>query len=314
MAKYLKPQTPLQHQSGDYIYPITTVDQIIMEDGSRLNTFVKEETITEAKTYTNQQITDRIIYGKGKNLLKNTAKSQTVNGITFTVNDDGSVTVNGTATNAMAFPIGDVALSAGSYKLSGCPSGGSTGTYYLYSTLTDGTKNLDKGNGVPVNTTTDTNSLIQIGIVSGVTFNNLTFYPMIRLASETDNTYEPYYEGLKELTDRGMELVWENPSPTSAFESRSISLDFQDADMAFVEPSTGSGVIVRKGKVCEAGALNVWATGANSGNFHFRKIHLEDNGVHFYGGVVLNFTNGTAAENNDTWIPLRIYKIKGASA
>lgn len=37
MAKYLKPQTPLQHQSGDYIYPITTVDQIITANGERLN-------------------------------------------------------------------------------------------------------------------------------------------------------------------------------------------------------------------------------------------------------------------------------------
>lgn len=166
------------------------------------------------------KLEDKVIYGKGKNLLKNTAKSQTINGVTFTVNDDGSVTANGTATNAMAFPIGDVALSAGSYKLSGCPSGGSTGTYYLYSTLTDGTKNLDKGNSVPVNTTTDTNSLIQIGIMSGITFNNLTFYPMIRLASETDDTYEPYYEGLKEVSNKlSMELLWENASPTSEEEA-----------------------------------------------------------------------------------------------
>lgn len=37
MAKYLKPQTPLQHQSGDYIYPITSVDQIVTGNGERLN-------------------------------------------------------------------------------------------------------------------------------------------------------------------------------------------------------------------------------------------------------------------------------------
>lgn len=35
---YLKPQTPLQHKDGDYFYPLTTIDQIIMEDGvTRLN-------------------------------------------------------------------------------------------------------------------------------------------------------------------------------------------------------------------------------------------------------------------------------------
>ena len=35
---YLKPQSPLQDKSsGDYFYPLTTADQVIMEDGSRLN-------------------------------------------------------------------------------------------------------------------------------------------------------------------------------------------------------------------------------------------------------------------------------------
>ena len=34
----VKPQSPLQHtESGDYFYPLTTMDQVIMEDGSRLN-------------------------------------------------------------------------------------------------------------------------------------------------------------------------------------------------------------------------------------------------------------------------------------
>lgn len=37
MANYIKPQSPLQHKDGDYFYPLTTVDQIMMEDGTRLN-------------------------------------------------------------------------------------------------------------------------------------------------------------------------------------------------------------------------------------------------------------------------------------
>lgn len=271
----------------------------------------------------NNYVVDKVIYGKGKNLLKNTAKSQTINGITFTVNEDSSVTVNGTNNTQSAdtdFYIWGSNADNGSYihmpkgsRISGFTEDG--GNYLVIC--------REKTRGALLTTYSINSALAESDcyfygifyrVSAGITVDNVTLYPMLSLASETDDTYEPYYEGLKELTDRGMELVWENPSPTSAFESRSISLDFQDADMAFVEPSTGSGVIVRKGKVCEAGALNVWATGANSGNFHFRKIHLEDNGVHFYGGVVLNFTNGTAAENNDAWIPLRIYKIKGASA
>lgn len=37
MSEFLKPQSPLQHSDGTYIYPLTTADQIIMGDGSRLS-------------------------------------------------------------------------------------------------------------------------------------------------------------------------------------------------------------------------------------------------------------------------------------
>lgn len=35
MATYYKPQSPIQ-SGGDFIYPLTTADQIILSDGSRL--------------------------------------------------------------------------------------------------------------------------------------------------------------------------------------------------------------------------------------------------------------------------------------
>lgn len=35
---YVKPQSPLRDKkSGDYFYPLTTVDQVIMDDDTRLN-------------------------------------------------------------------------------------------------------------------------------------------------------------------------------------------------------------------------------------------------------------------------------------
>lgn len=38
MSDFLKPQSPLQHREGAYIYPLTTADQILVEeDGVRLN-------------------------------------------------------------------------------------------------------------------------------------------------------------------------------------------------------------------------------------------------------------------------------------
>lgn len=38
---YLKPQSPLRHKDGDYFYPLTTADQVVMPDGSRLNSVFK---------------------------------------------------------------------------------------------------------------------------------------------------------------------------------------------------------------------------------------------------------------------------------
>lgn len=40
MSEYLKPQSPLYHKKEDtYFYPLTTVDQVIMDDGNRLGRF-----------------------------------------------------------------------------------------------------------------------------------------------------------------------------------------------------------------------------------------------------------------------------------
>ena len=37
MAIYRKPNSPLQHKDGDYFYPLTTVDQVIVDDNTRLS-------------------------------------------------------------------------------------------------------------------------------------------------------------------------------------------------------------------------------------------------------------------------------------
>ena len=60
--------------------------------------------------------------GSNVNLLENTAKTQTVNGVTFTVNKDGTVTANGTATAVSFIAINTFSYIANQdYMLSGCP-------------------------------------------------------------------------------------------------------------------------------------------------------------------------------------------------
>lgn len=140
----------------------------------------------------------------GKNLLKNLANSHVYNGITFTVNDDGSVTANGTSTVDIWVNLtgaNSVKLDLdGNYILSGCPIGGSVSKYALTAVDrgTDDSKDVsvyrDEGKGVNVLFDSTHYYKIFIRVYSGATLNNLTFYPMIRLASDTDDTFEPYTE------------------------------------------------------------------------------------------------------------------------
>lgn len=138
----------------------------------------------------------------GKNLLKNTATSQTINGVTFTVNADKSVTVNGTANNRTAYIVKLGGISTSNMILnkqiilSGCPDGGANNTYWLqiWNDTSHSSINDYGQSAIATFTNTTTNDNIAIIIPSGYTCKNLTFKPMIRLASDTDSTYEPYTE------------------------------------------------------------------------------------------------------------------------
>lgn len=134
----------------------------------------------------------------GKNLLDNTATTKISNGITFTVNSDKTVNVNGTNDTSAnsSLIINRYDLSPGTYILNGCPSGGASNTYRLaiqetgsYSVL----GSIDIGNGSG-EFTIDTTTRVQIAIFiqRGLTINNLLFKPMIRLSSIIDDTYEQY--------------------------------------------------------------------------------------------------------------------------
>lgn len=134
---------------------------------------------------------------KGKNLLPNNAVSQTTNGVTFTVNDDKTILVNGNndGTANSSFIIKYYSLKAGTYILNGCPSGGSSTTYRIAIQKTSdwSVLGLDTGSGSKQFTIDKaTNVQVSIVIQKGQTISNLLFKPMIRLSSIIDDTYVPY--------------------------------------------------------------------------------------------------------------------------
>lgn len=163
--------------------------------------------------------------GNGYNLIPYPyydGMSKTYNGITYTVNSDGSITANGTSTGNATFVLIDpIVLSSGKYRLSGCPQNGGTTKYEVQ--LTDGTTAYrDYGNGVEIENA-DLSYHIILVIRTGFVANNLTFKPMLVKVSD-DGTYpteyQRYADGNVELTDKVSNIqeptvTWENCTPLS---------------------------------------------------------------------------------------------------
>ena len=143
-----------------------------------------------------------------KNLLKypygNTTKTE--NNVTFTDNGDGTITANTSAAAsantsfmlAMAFVYG---LDKDAF-LSGIPSGISSAISDIL--LWDETASkgyYDNGNGVLIPASISGHIVnIAFRVKSGQTVSNLTIKPMLRLASDPDDTYVPYAMTNREMT------------------------------------------------------------------------------------------------------------------
>lgn len=107
--------------------------------------------------------------------------TQTINGVTFTNNGDGTITVNGTATSSIYFDIITDWLKLSTdkkYLIIGCPSGGRNDTYFLYVNNGGALWPYDTGNG-SIGTPIKINAIVTICVTVGTTVNNLVFKPQL---------------------------------------------------------------------------------------------------------------------------------------
>ena len=126
---------------------------------------------------------------QNKNWIPVDISTQTLAGVTITVNSDKSITINGTTTGEINLPIGHINdLPIADYIMTGCAGTGSSTTWRLQ--LTDypvvNNKGFDTGSGLAF-TSNGGDYAIVIQIRNGITCNNLTFKPMIRLANSNVN-------------------------------------------------------------------------------------------------------------------------------
>lgn len=135
-----------------------------------------------------------------KNMVYFKNEVRTVTGVTYTT-ANGVVTTTGSATSLSYFTSSPIKLKAGKrYKLTGCPSGGSEGTFFLQAIGT----NFDKkeyGSGHTFTCNADVNDVVVRPVYMNGTAAGHTFYPMLRLAQDPDNTFQPYGKTNQELSE-----------------------------------------------------------------------------------------------------------------
>jgi len=128
-----------------------------------------------------------------KNILKNIATSGALNGVTRTVNEDKSVTINGTSTGWANLTVGTIKGDGNSYTLSGSLS--NSEIFLSVNNSQEGDIAQSKnGNEITFIPKRGLTYNVIICIPSGKTFNNVLIKPLVRISSDKDNTYEQHEE------------------------------------------------------------------------------------------------------------------------
>lgn len=187
------------------------IDEVVAARGSEESLSARlADIVSDFETDQQRQETEiGVVAAMGaKNLLQfNGYGTGAENGVTYVINSDGTITVNGTPQGTSPSYIelklnGNAANIArfcdGHHILSGCPAGGSDTAYRMYAAR-GGYSRFDYGDGVLLTETTQTDVRLVVYIANGYTANSLIFKPMIRRAEITDSTYAPYAPTNREL-------------------------------------------------------------------------------------------------------------------
>ncbi len=149
-----------------------------------------------------------------KNIMPVTYTTRTISGVSFTVNDDGSVLVNGTASAATTYSLvvrGSLtSIATGDVlSLSGTPTGGSSTSYRMVVSRGDG-YTPDYGSGCTFTVTDEAALGITISIGSGTVCNNLLFKPMLVRGEVISTEFVPYFTGIKSAQFKGIKSTNSN--------------------------------------------------------------------------------------------------------
>ena len=169
------------------------------------NTFAPYHKSVEAEI--EQVYADNGVMG-AKNLLQNNQPSTVGSTMVFTKQSDGSVVVTGTSSSNefYKYPSSTTFFrvpKSGKYKLTGCPAGGSESNYKIFlQTSASVTIGTDYGDGAIVDLEAGVDYFVACKVNATNTDVNLHFYPMLRLATDPNDTYAPHAMTNRELTEK----------------------------------------------------------------------------------------------------------------
>lgn len=190
--------TIIENQANEIEYLNSVIEQAFDEITDEDTEITLNNTIQAKMKMELKGNTEQTTY-TGKNLCPTTFHGS-AGSITFTkvYDENGDVAyidVDGTASSTSYIDIGVKTYLAGTYIITGSPSGGSDNSYQQRMVSGQSALGIDNGSGATFTLNSDAECFLRIRIASGYTANHLKFYPMVRLSSVTDDTYEPYVGG-----------------------------------------------------------------------------------------------------------------------
>ena len=171
--------------------PIITLEDAINKPVKDLK--VKVDPVQDLHGYTKPWVG-----GAGKNLLKTTGTSTTNVGVSYTVNSDGTIPVNGTADisgsgqDTSLFVVGSIELEGGvTYVLS---SSATNDNDFFLQLVGSGISDINTKSGAKTFTpSASLTATARIIVNNGKTVSNITIKPMVCLSTASNpTTFEPY--------------------------------------------------------------------------------------------------------------------------
>lgn len=174
-------------------YSKAEIDAMVQDINDNLDDIQIDITEIRQDIASDRSVLVDLINSSAKNLLDvfsaSSGQTATINGITWTVNNDGTVTANGTATANSFFYIlpnnTNIALSQNATFISGCPSGGSDTTYEIQTVEVGGAIHHDYGSGYEQRAGY-VYRYVTLAVRNGYTATDLTFHPMICTKADYD--------------------------------------------------------------------------------------------------------------------------------